>query len=156
MNWFDWALIKKHAGLHRFVQKLIALRLNFESSQEDLGLTLSEFLQRVKITWHGVKLQQPDWGEDSHTLAFTLRSLSGRKPPSIAKLSIPCKPVRWCCWPDWWIMRIWRYNEQSLRRSNQSSMTPPHIAICIHAQKNEGPPDQIRAIIPTQPKEKIC
>ncbi|HEY9640368.1 MAG TPA: hypothetical protein V6C57_07785, partial [Coleofasciculaceae cyanobacterium] len=25
------------------------------------------------IVWHGVKLGQPDWGEDSHSLAFTLR-----------------------------------------------------------------------------------
>ena len=79
LGWFDWTLLKRHAGLHRFVQKLIALRLNFETSQEDLGLTLSQFLHRSKITWHGVRLQQPDWGEDSHTLAFTVWSMSGRR-----------------------------------------------------------------------------
>lgn len=79
LGWFDWTLLKRHAGLHRFVQKLIALRLNFESSQKDFGLTLSQFLHRSKISWHGVRLQQPDWGEDSHTLAFTAWSLSGRR-----------------------------------------------------------------------------
>ena len=24
------------------------------------------------IAWHGIKLGQPDWSEDSHSLAFTL------------------------------------------------------------------------------------
>ena len=79
LGWFDWTLLKRHAGLYRYVQKLIALRLNFEISQENHGLTLSQFLQRAKITWHGVRLHQPDWGGDSHTLAFTLWSLSGRR-----------------------------------------------------------------------------
>jgi glycogen operon protein len=27
-------------------------------------------LREAKHTWHGVKLDQPDWGDDSHCLAF--------------------------------------------------------------------------------------
>ena len=45
----------------------------------DIGtLTLSELVQRARIEWHGVKLNQPDWSEHSHSLAFTLRSLASR------------------------------------------------------------------------------
>ena len=39
-------------------------------------MTLQEMLQRQSITWHGVKLNAPDWGHESHTLAATTR-LSG-------------------------------------------------------------------------------
>ncbi|MEH2062739.1 MAG: hypothetical protein V7K50_10720 [Nostoc sp.] len=28
---------------------------------------------RSNIVWHGTKLEQPDWGNDSRSLAFTLR-----------------------------------------------------------------------------------
>jgi glycogen operon protein len=31
-----------------------------------------------KIQWHGVRLNQPDWSTDSHTLAFTVDSVRGR------------------------------------------------------------------------------
>jgi isoamylase len=41
-------------------------------------LTLNELLQRARIERHGVKLNQPDWSEHSHSLAFTLRSLASR------------------------------------------------------------------------------
>ncbi len=30
------------------------------------------------MTWHGVRLNAPDWGHDSHTLAATLRLLGGQ------------------------------------------------------------------------------
>jgi glycogen operon protein len=39
---------------------------------------LNELLRRGKIQWHGVKLNQPDWGDHSHSLACTLRSIKGR------------------------------------------------------------------------------
>ncbi len=42
---------------------------------KDPGLTLNQLLQQAQIAWHGVKLNQPDWGADSHTIALTVRSL---------------------------------------------------------------------------------
>jgi isoamylase len=39
---------------------------------------LNELLDRANIEWHGVTLNQPDWGEHSHSLAFTFSSLSAR------------------------------------------------------------------------------
>ena len=32
----------------------------------------------MKLTWHGVDLNRPEWGPDSHAIAFSLRSLRGR------------------------------------------------------------------------------
>ena len=78
ISWFDWDLVGKHADMLRFVQRLIAGRLKRDVSQEDPGLTLNQLLHHSKIAWHGVQLNQPDWGPDSHALALTIRSLSCR------------------------------------------------------------------------------
>jgi len=47
-------------------------------AKEDLGLSLNQLLRQAQIAWHGVKLNQPDWGPDARSLAFTMRSLRGR------------------------------------------------------------------------------
>ena len=78
ISWFDWGLAEKRAGLRSFVKRLIASRLRRDLSLEDTGLTLNQLLNKAKITWHGVKLHKPDWGADSHAIALTLRSLTGR------------------------------------------------------------------------------
>jgi glycogen operon protein len=36
-------------------------------------LSLNQLLHQARIEWHGVKLHRPDWGEDSHSLAMTVR-----------------------------------------------------------------------------------
>ncbi|MCU0833338.1 MAG: glycogen debranching protein GlgX [Chromatiaceae bacterium] len=78
LGWLDWTLLDRNRELHRFLRKLIALRLGRELAAGEHGLSLNELLHQAKIQWHGVRLGQPDWGEDSHSLACTLRSLSGR------------------------------------------------------------------------------
>jgi isoamylase len=40
-------------------------------------LSLAGLLQQAQIRWHGVKLDQPDWGYDSYSLAFTVRGSRG-------------------------------------------------------------------------------
>jgi isoamylase len=37
------------------------------------GLSLSRLLQTAQLDWHGVRLKEPDWGFNSHSLAFTVR-----------------------------------------------------------------------------------
>jgi glycogen operon protein len=32
---------------------------------------LNQLLRGVSLAWHGVKLNQPDWSEHSHSIAFT-------------------------------------------------------------------------------------
>ncbi len=78
ISWFDWDLLQKHADVHRFVKRLIAARLRKDVSLKDPGLSLNQLLRQVRIQWHGVKLNAPDWGDDSHCIALTARSLENR------------------------------------------------------------------------------
>jgi isoamylase len=74
VSWLDWSLLDRHRDLHRFVQMLIAHRLRgIEMGKESLELSLNELLRRAEIDWHGVRLGQPDWSDDSHSLACTIR-----------------------------------------------------------------------------------
>ena len=73
INWLDWHLLKRHSGLHRFVQQMIRLRLSLDVFKEDHGLSLNQLLLMAQIDWHGVKLNQPDWSDHSHSLAFTVQ-----------------------------------------------------------------------------------
>jgi len=41
-------------------------------------MTLLQLLSQSSITWHGIKLNEPDWSYHSHTIAITVQSLSGR------------------------------------------------------------------------------
>ena len=77
LSWFDWSLIEKHADIHCFVQYLIRARLQRDASQEKYSMSLNQLLQKGSIQWHGVKLNQPDWSDHSHCIAFTVQSLSG-------------------------------------------------------------------------------
>ncbi len=74
-SWFDWRLLEKHAGLLRFVRQLTARRVQRNVETERLRLTLNQVLSQTKIEWHGVKLNQPDWGGDSHSLALATQDL---------------------------------------------------------------------------------
>ncbi len=78
LNWLDWTLVEHETGLRRFVTELIALRLRRELSVGEHGLTLNQILRQARVQWHGVRLNAPDWGEDSHSLACTLWSMSGQ------------------------------------------------------------------------------
>ena len=35
-------------------------------------VALNQLIQQANRTWHGVKLGQPDWGDDSHAVAFSV------------------------------------------------------------------------------------
>lgn len=78
ISWMDWSLVEKHAGLLRFVRRLIAGHLKRDVSRQDPGLTLNQLISKAKIAWHGVKLNQPDWSADSRAIALTMTSLTGR------------------------------------------------------------------------------
>jgi glycogen operon protein len=70
LTWFDWSLLKKHADVHRFVKLLIARRLLRDSGPELQRTSLNQLLATARTAWHGVKLDQPDWGDWSHSIAF--------------------------------------------------------------------------------------
>ena len=73
INWLDWRLLERHSGLHRFVRQMIRLRLSLNVFNEDHGLSLNQLLLMAQIDWHGVKLNQPDWSDHSHSLSFTVQ-----------------------------------------------------------------------------------
>ena len=70
-SWFDWASIKKHSDVHRFAQLLIARRLLRDAEHEFHRVSLNELLRKANKAWHGVKLNQPDWSDHSHSIAFS-------------------------------------------------------------------------------------
>lgn len=69
-SWFDWTLVSKHSDLHRFVKLLIARRLLRDIERERRRVSLNQWLSEAKKAWHGVNLDQPDWSDWSHAVAF--------------------------------------------------------------------------------------
>jgi len=70
ISWFDWSLLEKHADIHRFVKTLIEMRHRRKETALN-NLTLNQLLARARIEYHGLKLHQPDWGDQSHSLAIS-------------------------------------------------------------------------------------
>jgi glycogen operon protein len=70
ISWFDWARVEKHADVQRFLRLLIRRRLLRDLKYERQRTSLSALLEQANKAWHGVKLLQPDWGDQSHSLAL--------------------------------------------------------------------------------------
>lgn len=79
LSWFDWALLKEHADLLRFVRLLNQRRLLRDLAPEQERKTLNQLLDASNKTWHGVKLNQPDWNDDSHSLAISTDLANGKQ-----------------------------------------------------------------------------
>jgi isoamylase len=75
-SWFDWTFLAKHADVHRFVTLLNARRVLRDLEPERKRVSLNQLLRGVNLAWQGVKLNQPDWGESSHSIAFTVERQS--------------------------------------------------------------------------------
>jgi isoamylase len=71
-SWLDWTLLAKHADVHRFVKLLCAHRLMRDFEREVQGLSLNQLLRQARRDWHGVKLGEPDWSVQSHSLAYSV------------------------------------------------------------------------------------
>ncbi len=78
ISWFDWSLVEKHADLLQFTTGLIRFVQSLDLLQRERLLEVSASVtrpyktQEPYIIWHGTRLGQPDWGPNSHSLAFTL------------------------------------------------------------------------------------
>jgi len=69
ISWFDWSQVDTHGDLLRFVRGLLHFRQNSRLYRDRRYWFEPE---GADIIWHGVRLGQPDWGENSHSLAFEL------------------------------------------------------------------------------------
>jgi isoamylase len=78
LSWFDWSLLERHGDIHRFVKALNRFHQRRDVVAEETVLSLNQLLRRARIEWHGVALKHPDWSDQSHSLAFTLRTLRAR------------------------------------------------------------------------------
>ncbi len=79
LSWFDWSLLDVHGDVFRFTAGLIRLRLALDMTQVNHGLPLEAFLERSQVTWHGVRLHEPDLSHHSHSLALTVRAIGGAR-----------------------------------------------------------------------------
>jgi glycogen operon protein len=70
VSWFDWRLVETHTGLLRFARELIAFTQACQVFREEHFWTTEG--PHPRLTWHGVRLGEPDWSDDSRSLAFTL------------------------------------------------------------------------------------
>jgi len=58
--------------VRRFVTLLNARRLLRDVEREHQRMSLTHLIRQANKAWHGVKLNQPDWGPNSHSIAFTV------------------------------------------------------------------------------------
>lgn len=69
-TWFDWSLLKKNSALLRFVRYLLQRRSMRTSEHETTRTNLTEMLSKSRTTWHGTKLNHPDWSDQSRSIAL--------------------------------------------------------------------------------------
>jgi glycogen operon protein len=73
ISWVDWSQLEKNTEIFRFCQQMIRFRKRhrlLRKKEYFYGAVTNRGIP--EITWHGVKLYQPDWSYHSHTIAFTL------------------------------------------------------------------------------------
>ena len=70
LGWFDWTLLERHADVHRFVTLLTKRRLLRDMEAERRRISLNQLIRGANISWHGVRLNSPDWNDPSHSLAL--------------------------------------------------------------------------------------
>src|SRR5262249_37870169 len=54
ISWLDWALLGKHADVHRFVTLLNARRLLRDVEHERRRVSLNQLIRQASTMWHGV------------------------------------------------------------------------------------------------------
>lgn len=72
LSWFDWTRLQQHADVHRFMSLLTARRLLRSADHERRRTSLNRLIAEANKAWHGVRLNQPDWSDHSHSVAFTV------------------------------------------------------------------------------------
>ncbi len=76
-SWFDWRNVRQQQDLLRFLRQLIQFNrrhpvLNLKIYPHDSSADAIDPRVFQCMAWHGVRLDQPDWGHYSHSIALTL------------------------------------------------------------------------------------
>ncbi len=69
INWFDWDKVDEEQALFRFVSGLLRFRWRSKLYRDR---TYWFEPGGTNIVWHGIHLHQPDWGDQSHSIAFEI------------------------------------------------------------------------------------
>ncbi|RPI00090.1 MAG: glycogen debranching enzyme GlgX [Calditrichaeota bacterium] len=72
LSWFNWDNLGQNSALQRYVKLLIEFVQDRKLFSQENALIIGEHHEKAHLLWHGVRLGQPDWSDDSHSLAFTL------------------------------------------------------------------------------------
>jgi isoamylase len=75
-NWMDWGQLDKHRDVHRFVKHLAQRRVLRDLGPERSHMLLNEVIRSSVKCWHGVRLNQPDWGDQSRSVALSAEAES--------------------------------------------------------------------------------
>ncbi|HKF47157.1 MAG TPA: glycogen debranching protein GlgX [Terracidiphilus sp.] len=70
-NWMDWSLLDKHRDVQRFVKLLAQRRVLRDLGPELSHKPLNDVIRSAVKCWHGVRLNQPDWSENSRSIALS-------------------------------------------------------------------------------------
>jgi isoamylase len=73
VSWFDWNLPNKHSDVLRFTRVLVHRRLRRDTVAKVTDRTLDEVLRTSSHAWHGIRPFQPDWNDNSHSLALSTK-----------------------------------------------------------------------------------
>ena len=105
--------------MHRFVTELNARRLLRDLETDGQRVSLCQLLRRANIVWHGVKLNQPDWGESSHSIALTFE---------IRREKIVIHTIFNAYWEalDFELPRVDKTSENTWRRWIDTAIDSPH------------------------------
>ncbi|WP_240739184.1 hypothetical protein [Marinitoga lauensis] len=76
-NWVDWKRKEKYEDIFRFVSHLINFRKSHHTLRREHFFTGKDYTGDgiPDITWHGVKLYQPDFSYNSKSLAFMISGI---------------------------------------------------------------------------------
>ena len=76
ISWVDWRLLEREPDLFRFTR----LMIRFRKAHGALRRRSYEWDERnghgwPELSWHGVRLGEPDWSHESRSLAYTLAGM---------------------------------------------------------------------------------
>ncbi len=79
VSWFDWTLVEKNRGLHRFWKRVIEFRKRHAALRRGQFFSGAVNERRLKdVAWHGTKLNTPGWTDPhARALAMTLAGFNG-------------------------------------------------------------------------------
>lgn len=72
LNWFEWNELEQSQDFFCYYSSLIHFR------KKHPLFSKNEFLNEKTITWHGLKIGEPEWENDNKLVAFTLNDDDGK------------------------------------------------------------------------------